>query len=135
MSEKHNIHLGNFDMASLRVIWFCWARFWVAGASKRGEPRAPVNGKESRSAEFSTVRSTVGQDFDEKLCNSAERTAKAKRELPSISNDMQSSETLRNSLGLNYKSAAVNQPSYAGACPYENRFSEFIKNSCDDLTA
>jgi hypothetical protein len=28
-------------------------------------------------------------------------------ELPSVSNDMQSSETLRNSLGLNYKSAAL----------------------------
>jgi hypothetical protein len=28
---------------------------------------------------------------------------------------MQGSETLRNSLGLNYKSAALNQLSYAGA--------------------
>jgi len=28
-------------------------------------------------------------------------------ELPGVSNDMQSSETLRNSLGLNYKSAAL----------------------------
>ena len=39
------------------------------------------------------------------------RNAPRKRncELPSISNDMQSSETLRNSLGLNYKSAALNQ--------------------------
>ena len=27
---------------------------------------------------FSTVYSTVGQNFDAKLCNSAERTAKAK---------------------------------------------------------
>jgi len=35
-------------------------------------------------------------------------------ELPSVSNDMQSSETPRNSLGLNYKSAALNQLSYAG---------------------
>jgi hypothetical protein len=76
--QKVNIQLANFDKASLRVIWFCWARFWVAGASKRGEPRAPVNGKESRSAEFSTVRSTVGQDFDAKVRNSAQRTAKAK---------------------------------------------------------
>jgi hypothetical protein len=31
-----------------------------------------------RKPKFSTVRSTVGQDFDAKLCNSAERTAKAK---------------------------------------------------------
>ena len=44
------------------------------------------------------------------------RNAMRKRnyELPSVSNDMQSSETLRNSLGLNYKSAALNQLSYAG---------------------
>jgi len=50
-------------------------------------------------------------------------------ELPRDSNDMQSSETLRNSLGLNYKSAALNQLSYAGAARYENRFSELIKSS------
>jgi hypothetical protein len=65
----------------------------------------------------SKVRSTVGQDFDAKLCNSAERTRRRNCELPSISNDMQSSETLRNSLGLNYKSAALNQLSYAGVSP------------------
>ena len=37
------------------------------------------------------------------------RNALRKRnyELPSVSNDMQSSETLRNSLGLNYKSVAL----------------------------
>jgi hypothetical protein len=37
------------------------------------------------------------------------RNALRKRndELPSVSNDMQSGETLRNSLGLNYKSAAL----------------------------
>jgi len=62
------------------------------------------------------------------------RNALRKRnyELPSVSNDMQSSETLRNSLGLNYKSAALNQLSYAGAASYESRFSEFIKSSSDD---
>jgi len=44
------------------------------------------------------------------------RNALRKRnyELPGVSNDMQSSETLRNSLGLNYKSAALNQLSYTG---------------------
>jgi hypothetical protein len=44
------------------------------------------------------------------------RNALRKRiyELPSVSNDMQSSETLRNLFGLNYKSAALNQLSYAG---------------------
>jgi hypothetical protein len=31
---KVKIQLANFDMASLRVIWFRWARFWVAGTSK-----------------------------------------------------------------------------------------------------
>ena len=37
------------------------------------------------------------------------RNALRKRnyELPSVSNDMQSSETLRNSLGLNYESPAL----------------------------
>jgi hypothetical protein len=34
MWQKHKIQLANFDMASLRVIWFRWARFWVAGTSK-----------------------------------------------------------------------------------------------------
>jgi hypothetical protein len=39
------------------------------------------------------------------------RNALRKRnyELPGVSNDMQSSETLRNLLGLNYKSAALSQ--------------------------
>jgi len=32
--QKHNGQLANFDLASLRVIWFGWARFWVAGTSK-----------------------------------------------------------------------------------------------------
>jgi DNA invertase Pin-like site-specific DNA recombinase len=49
---------------------------------------------------FSTVRSTVEQDFDAKLRNALR---KRNYELPGVSNDMQSSETLRNSLGLNYK--------------------------------
>ena len=35
-------------------------------------------------------------------------------ETPSIGNAVQSSETMRNSLGLNYKSAALNQLSYVG---------------------
>jgi hypothetical protein len=29
MWHKHNTQLANFDVASLRVIWFRWARFWV----------------------------------------------------------------------------------------------------------
>jgi hypothetical protein len=43
-------------------------------------------------------------------------------ESPSVSNDMQSSETMRNSLGVNYKSAALNQLSYAGV-PIQKLFS------------
>jgi len=57
------------------------------------------------------------------------RNALQKRhyELPSVSNDMQSSETLRNSLGSNYKTAALNQLSYAGI-PYTKAvFSGLIK--------
>jgi hypothetical protein len=35
MWQKHNIQLANFDVASLRVIWFRWATalptaFWLA---------------------------------------------------------------------------------------------------------
>ena len=41
------------------------------------EPRAPVNGKESRSAEFFTVVSTVGQIFGAKPRNSAQHSANA----------------------------------------------------------
>jgi hypothetical protein len=36
------------------------------------------------------------------------------RQTPSLGNAVQNSETMRNSLGLNYKSAALNQLSYAG---------------------
>jgi hypothetical protein len=59
------------------------------------------------------------------------RNALRKRnyEIPSVSNDMQSSETLHNSLGLNYKSAALNQLSYAGVPHTKAVFSELIKSS------
>ena len=58
------------------------------------------------------------------------RNALRKRndELPSVSNDMQNSETLRNSLGLNYKSAALNQLSYAGIPYTKTVFSGLIKS-------
>ena len=42
---------------------------------------------------------------------------------------MQSSETLRNSLGLNYKSAALNQLSYAGVTHTKAVFNGLIKSS------
>jgi len=59
------------------------------------------------------------------------RNALRKRndELPSVSNDVQSSEKLRNSLGLNYKSAALNQLSYAGVPHTKAVFGELIKSS------
>jgi hypothetical protein len=41
----------------------------------------------------------------------------------------QNSPTMRNSLGLNYKSAALNQLSYAGATHTKAVFSELIKSS------
>jgi hypothetical protein len=73
-----------------------------------------VNGKEPRSAEFSTVVSTVGQIFGANCAILRNTPRKRNDELPSGSNGVQSSETMRNSLGLNYKSAALNQLSYAG---------------------
>jgi hypothetical protein len=39
-----------------------------------------------------------------------------------IRNAMQHSENVRKSSFLNYKSAALNQLSYAGVSPYESRF-------------
>jgi hypothetical protein len=33
--EKHNIQLANFDLASLRVIWFRWGRSVVSDAHER----------------------------------------------------------------------------------------------------
>jgi hypothetical protein len=34
MWQKHNIQLANFDMATLRVIWFRWcAAFGLAGVA------------------------------------------------------------------------------------------------------
>jgi hypothetical protein len=50
------------------------------------------------------------------------RKAMRMAELPSVGNAVQSSEMMRNSLGLNYKSAALNQLSYA-AFPIRKLFS------------
>jgi len=51
MSQKHNIQLGNFDLASLRVIWSELGPLWGCRYIEMTSG-APVNGKESRSAEF-----------------------------------------------------------------------------------
>src|SRR5262249_20692866 len=77
-------------------------------------------GQRLRSANRNFLRSVLRSE-ENLLQNCAIlRNALRKRsdELPSVSNDMQSSETLRNSLGLNYKSAALNQLSYARRSPY-----------------
>jgi hypothetical protein len=50
---------------------------------------------------------------------------------PSVGNAVQRSENIGNSLGLNYKSAAL-PTELCRRCPYESRFSEFIKSSSDD---
>jgi hypothetical protein len=34
MWQKHNIQLANFDMTSLRVIWFRWARMYNPPAQR-----------------------------------------------------------------------------------------------------
>src|SRR5262249_18784500 len=64
------------------------------------------------------------------------RNAARKRnyKLPSGSNGMQSSEMMRNSLGLNYKSAALNQLSYAGVLHTKAVFSELIKSSSEPIS-
>ena len=49
------------------------------------------------------------------------------RQIPSVGNTVQSSEMIRNSLGLNYKSAALDQLSYAGVSDTKAVFSELIK--------
>src|SRR5215469_5107527 len=49
----------------------------LRGASK-GQENGSGSTTHKREPKFSTVRFTVGQNFDAKLCNSAQRTAKAK---------------------------------------------------------
>jgi hypothetical protein len=51
MRQKHNIHFVNFDMTSLRVIWFRWARFWLAAhrneSSRERQMQKPADGRAS----------------------------------------------------------------------------------------
>jgi hypothetical protein len=74
-----------------------------------------------KKGDFSTVYSTVGQNFAAKVRDSAQHTAKQNDELTSESNGMQSSETLRNSLVLN-TNQLLYQLSYAGV-PIRKLFS------------
>jgi hypothetical protein len=67
-----------------------------------------VNGKESRSAEFFTVVSTVGQIFGAKRRNSAQRGENSEMaEIPGVCNSGQRRGNLRKKPLLNYKSAAL----------------------------
>jgi hypothetical protein len=68
-------------------------------------------------------------NFASKLRDSAQRLRTLIRQTPSLGNAVQSSETMRNSLGLNYKSAVYQLSELCRRCPYESRFSEFIKSS------
>jgi hypothetical protein len=72
---------------------------------------------------------SVCEILAEKQRNSAHRESEM-AEIPSARNSAQSGENPRNSLGLNYKSAALP----AELCrrrPFESRFREFIKTSYD----
>jgi hypothetical protein len=56
---------------------------------------------QKRNPKFSKVRSTVGQILMQNRAILRNALQKQNYELPNVSNNMQSSETLRNSLGLN----------------------------------
>jgi len=70
-----------YPVREFRSRQFCvlsglsWERFWVAGTSKWVEARSPVNGKESRSAEFFYGLFCGWENFG---CKNAQRSAKAK---------------------------------------------------------
>src|SRR5215475_3986625 len=122
MSEKHNIQLGNFDLPSLGVIWFCWPTCGVL--ARRNEESLKRQRTEKNRALLNFSRSL--RRSAKLLVQNAQFCATQREclttETPSIGNAVQSSETLRNSLGLNYKLAALNRLSYAGV-PVRKRFS------------
>jgi len=60
-----------------------------------------VNDAEARAEGLLRSFSTGGEDFVANHTTLRNAPRKRNDELPSVSNDMQSSETLRNSLGLN----------------------------------
>ena len=45
MWQKHNIQFANFDLASLRVVWFRWTRFWVPGHIETSVTREIAHGE------------------------------------------------------------------------------------------
>ena len=61
MRQKHNIQLANFDLASLRVIWFRWARFWVAGRKVEVQEKTIAELKSGMTALAATVKEQASQ--------------------------------------------------------------------------
>ena len=61
MLQKHNIQLANFDMASLRVIWFRWARFWVVGRKVEVQEKTIAELKSGMTALAATVKEQAAQ--------------------------------------------------------------------------
>jgi hypothetical protein len=43
MWQKHKIQLAKFDPSTLRVIWFCWACFWVASTADADANESPMD--------------------------------------------------------------------------------------------
>ena len=86
----------------------------------------PVKGVRTRKREDRESFSVVFYGLESFGCKSAQfyvtRCKPHSLGLPMICNVAQHSENVRNSLVLNYKSAALNQLSYAGVSPYGSRF-------------
>jgi len=61
MWQKHNSQLANFDLASLRVIWFRWARFWVAGRKVEVQEKTIAELKSGMTALAATVKEQASQ--------------------------------------------------------------------------
>src|SRR5437016_590142 len=71
MWQKHNIHLANFDLSSLRVIWFRWAAFGLPAhrnEQRRERPKLPRQMSPNETGDCSFVRfseiALVSMHFD-----------------------------------------------------------------------
>src|SRR5438105_7998892 len=91
------------------------------GPLRKGSPEISQSfllstGQRFRSASRNFLRSVLrsGKILMQNCATLRNAMRKRNYELPSVSNDMQSSETLRNSLGLNLQISRSNQLSYVG---------------------
>src|SRR5438552_6465730 len=91
------------------------------GPLRKGSPEISQSfllstGQRFRSASRNFLRSVLrsGKILMQNCATLRNAPRKRDYELPSVSNDMQSSETLRNSLGLNLQISRSNQLSYVG---------------------